>query len=214
MQAAKAAAAAIRSIQPAIQEFNQASNDIRTSISTEMGIDAIQKEFRDIQETTRDSLRLDTPSFAPRTPEGRASTQDTDSASQPAEKVSAASGDGATSQNGSAADVGFTEEERNSLTAIAQELSIHDNEGSADSKGESSKTQGADAESNGTEDLERMRAESAAIAWGASAARQDTAEQQSGSRAVKKRLEDMTMAELEGELARRKEMIERINNLN
>ena len=57
-----------------------------------------------------------------------------------------------------------------------------------------------------------MRAQSAAMAWGGSVAAEQSPDEGTG-RSKKKRLEDMTMSELQGELARRKEMIESINNL-
>ena len=68
IEAAKGVASTIRSVQPAIQELTQATTEIRTSITKEVGIDSIQKEFREIEQTTRDSLRLDTPSFPAASP--------------------------------------------------------------------------------------------------------------------------------------------------
>jgi ATP-dependent Clp protease ATP-binding subunit ClpB len=63
LQAAKTVASTIRSVQPAIQDLNQATRDIRTSISNEVGLDSVQREFREIKQSTLDSLRLDTPSY-------------------------------------------------------------------------------------------------------------------------------------------------------
>lgn len=201
MQAAKTVASTIRSVQPAIQELNQATTEIRTSITKEVGIDSITKEFREIEQTTRDSLRLDRPSFSPPVPDATpvvlTGVENKDVADKEVEKDGGGvqSNGAATSENGAAE--GFSEEERKSLTAIAEGIN----------KDEEQKENGDSAE--GGEDIEKMRAESAAMAWGDS-----TASESGTGKSVKKRLEDMTMAELTGELARRKEMIERINNLN
>jgi hypothetical protein len=58
----------------------------------------------------------------------------------------------------------------------------------------------------------KMRAVSAAMAWAGATPHSKLSEVSTG-KSMKKRLEDMTMVERQGELARRKEMIERISNL-
>jgi hypothetical protein len=190
MQAAKTVASTIRSVQPAIQELNQATTDIRTSITKEVGLDSLQKEFREIEKTTRDSLRLDTPSFTPLVP---GPTPDV---------LTGAEYEGAAGEKGKldgATRNGVAEAE--TLTAIAEDIRKDGNQTVKDGLEE------------GSEDIQKMRAESAAMAWAGSTSQAQMSEVSTGE-SVKKRLEDMTMAELQGELARRKEMIERINNLN
>lgn len=197
MQAAKTVASTIRAVQPTIQELNQATTDIRTSITKEVGIDTLQKEFREIQQTTRDSLRLDTPSFSPPVPDPTptvlTSIDDENAADKEGGKYGVQSNGAA--ENG--ASEGFSEEERKTLTAIAEEINKEDD-------------QTAKSASSEGEDLEKMRADSATMAW----AGQAQSSEDATGKSVKKRLEDMTMAELQGELSRRKEMIKRIHNLN
>lgn len=199
IEAAKGVASTIRSVQPAIQELTQATTEIRTSITKEVGIDSIQKEFREIEQTTRDSLRLDTPSFQPPVPDPTPAvlrgTDDKDAGLE-GEKGGAKSNGAAMGENGS----GFSDEERKSLTALGEEIR---KDGEEKAKGEAAE---------GQEDIEKMRAQSAAMAWGGSVAAEQSPDEGTG-RSKKKRLEDMTMSELQGELARRKEMIESINNL-
>lgn len=202
-QAAKAVAATIRSVQPGIQELTQATAEIRTSITKEAGIDSIQKEFREIQQTTRDSLRLDTPSFQPPVPDPTPSVltgvEDSKAPGVEGEKDSAKSNGAAGGEEAT----GFSDEERKTLTAIAEGINKDDEE----------RVEGKQSE--GQEDIDKMRAESAALAWRGAGVQEQAADAgTSTGKSVKKRLEDMTMAELNGELARRKEMIERINNLN
>lgn len=181
MQAAKAAAATIRSFQPAIQEINQASTEIRSTITNEMGIDKLQQEFREVSQATRDSLSLN-PTLPTAT---TAANQDTTTAD--AKQVG-----GAVKQ----------ESKVESPTTIPQEL-------------ETFEAQAARAQSNNPqqveEDIEKMRADSAALAWGGTVPKpQDTSPSQSGP----KRLEEMSMAELERELERRKKLIKAIEDLN
>jgi hypothetical protein len=68
MQAAKTVDNTIRSARPAIQEFNQVTADARTPITKEAVLDSLQKQFREIEKTTRGSLRLDAVSFTPLAP--------------------------------------------------------------------------------------------------------------------------------------------------
>lgn len=207
-------ASTIRSVQPAIQELNQATTDIRTSITKEVGIDSLQKEFREIEQTTRDSLRLDTPSFTPPVPDPTPAVLTgnvDDSNGKEGEK------DGKKHKDTGATEEGFSEEERKTLSAIAEEINKEPSaEGKSDSKSEAADKGDGKGVFNGDEDIEQMRAASAAMAWGGSnppTLRADEGE--SGeAKSVKKRLEDMTMAELQGELDRRKQMIERIKDLH
>lgn len=181
MQAAKAAAATIRSFQPAIQEINQASTEIRSTITNEMGIDKLQQEFREVSQATRDSLSLN-----PTLPTAAAATQP-DTATAEAKQA-----DAAVKQQAKAEEP----------TRIPQEL-------------ETFEAQAARAESKNpeqaAEDLERMRADSAALAWGGAVPKpQDSSPSEGGP----KRLEEMSMAELERELERRKKLIKAIEDLN
>lgn len=181
MQAAKAAAATIRSFQPAIQEINQASSEIRTTITNEMGIDKLQEEFREISQTTRDSL-----SFNPTMTSTAASMAPT----QPASDKQPETSDKQPAQATPA-------------TTIPQELESF----------ESRVARGAGLDID--PDIERKREESAKLAWGGADNVPESQPQPAlSSNGGPKRLEDMSMAELERELERRKKLIQAIENLN
>eukprot|EP00892_Ulva_mutabilis_P008877 jgi/Ulvmu1/6361/UM029_0069.1 len=180
IDAAKAAAAAIRSFQPAIQEINQASSEIRTTITNEMGIDKLQQEFREISQTTRDSLSLNT--NLPSTAAGK-------------EEFSNDGVGGSLAANSGRDSVSKQQAEADQLSAtFPRDL---DSPVAA---------RAIDVDP----DIERKRAESAALAWGGA----EAAAKSQGSGSEPRRLEDMSLAELERELERRKTLIKAIEDLN
>ena len=249
MQAAKGAAGAIRSFQPALREISQVSSELRTNISSEMGLDELQREFDDIRRNTRDSMSFNSPSFS--SPQTRSSSMSSDEttatplgesgaaggAGESGGSVAAAAGVGerngenAEGSNGasSAGDgvEGLGEEERRALTEISAGLNGMD-EAQA-SRHAASSASGGHGSSNGSEvggagesaaELEQLRAQSAAMAWGGGNVPQ-TLEVSDGDRDAalrkardesgeKKRLEDMTVTELEAELAKRRVLMKKI----
>lgn len=182
LQAAKSTAATIRSFQPAIQEINQASSEIRTSITSEMGIDRLQQEFREISQTTRDSLSLNpdlqttasNKEFGPGTSSSFSSAKAASDSQFQSEKQEAA---------------GFTK------TALSQQREEYEARVSDPSAA------GAD------HDIEMKRKESVSLAWGAKGVPTDVD-------SAPRRLEDMSLAELQKELKRRQHLIKAIQDLN
>lgn len=183
MQAAKAAAATIRSFQPAIQEISQASSEIRTTITNEMGIDKLQNEFREIQQTTRDSFSLN-PTLATTANANKTETAALDDAATASTDKAAARTD--------------------VLDTVPQELESF----------ESRVAKAQNGASDEDPDIERKRAESAALAWGGADAVPSAADGTPADTGGPRRLEDMSMAELERELDRRKKLIKAIEDLN
>jgi hypothetical protein len=196
VQAAKAVAATLRSFQPTIQELSQVSSELRSNLSTEMGLDELQKDFREIERSTRQSMSLTNPMsatpVAPKPP------------STPSEGT-----------NGTVGAGGMDEEERRALREVSKGLATMDEQ------------QAMRAASNGTSqdaallsdpDIERKRAESTAMAWGGVpqvlGGAQHAGEGGVEGRGVLKRLEDMTLAELQSELSKRQALIEQINSID
>lgn len=179
-QAAKSAAALVRSFQPAIQEFTQASSELRSSLSDELGLDELQRDFQDLRRTTSEVTNWRAPP-PPRRP--------------PPESVNG---------NGASETVpGFTQGERDALSGISQRV--------AESEEAPSGRADTAAETEEDPDIERKRAASAALAWGGHAPATGPDARKAAS--PLKRIDDMTIAELEAELARRQALANRIRDL-
>ena len=248
VQAAKGAAGAIRSFQPALREISQVSSELRTNISSEMGLDELQREFDDIRRNTRDSMSFNSPSFS--SPQTRSSSMSADeSKATPSGEDGAAGGAGegggavaaaagVAERNGESAEgsngassagdgvEGLGEEERRALTEISAGLNGMDE---AQASRHAASTASGEHGSNGSEaggvgesaeELQQLRAQSAAMAWGGGNVPQ-TLEVSDGDRDAalrkvrdesgeKKRLEDMTVTELEAELSKRRVLMKKI----
>jgi hypothetical protein len=204
-QAAKGVAAAIRSFQPAIREFTEASSDLRSTISTEMGLDALTRDFQDLRRSTSQVTNWRAPLMAP--PPPLAPQQPSVNGAHGADGVR----EGAGASAGSAlaeAPAGLSEEERRAVSGAAASLAASD--GDVQRRGGNADVGGED------HDIDRKRAESAAMAWGGQVPSHLSASDGQlgqGARSQLKRLDDMTIAELEAELRRRRALVDQINAL-
>ena len=239
MQAARAVAGTIRSFQPTIQELTQVSGELRTNLTKEMGLDELQREFEDIQRTTRDAV-----SVQPRPP---AYDSGSDSPARRGGSGADSAASTSSSANGAA---GLSAEEGASLSAVSERLAGQDEEQASKYASRRDRTR-AEREARGglqygdlrfddgtassggefdeEEDLQRMRERSAAMAWGnsadddnsrsrefeaefdASAEDRDAALRQArDGGGTAKRLEEMTVTELEAELAKRRLLVRKI----
>lgn len=239
MQAARAVAGTIRSFQPTIQELTQVSGELRTNLTKEMGLDELQREFEDIQRTTRDAVSL----------QPRPTAYDSGSSSPSHRGGSGADSAASTSSSANGA-AGLSAEEGASLSAVSERLAGQDEEQASKYASRRDRTR-AEREARGglqygdlrfddgtassggefdeDEDLQRMRERSAAMAWGnsadddnsrsrefeaefdASAEDRDAALRQArDGGGTAKRLEEMTVTELEAELAKRRLLVRKI----
>jgi hypothetical protein len=242
MQAAKAAAATVRSFQPALREITQVSSELRSNISSELGLDELQREYDDIRRSTRESM-----SFAslPATPAPAASASAT--AERPADAASrSASGSangantsgsssssgltGAGSNGANGTSSGMSEEESRSLKEISASLADMDELQASRSRSDvvhnplDAVDANAGEQEDSAEELARKREESAKMAWGGSVPETLTAGEVDAERdaalaqaqrgvGARKRLEDMTVAELEAELAKRRLLMRKIQEI-
>lgn len=153
-----------------------------------MGIDKLQQEFQEISQTTRASLSLN-PTLSNAAIYEK-SARDTSSAPMIEKGIM----DFEISPNNK------TQENPQPFTELPE---VRD---TFESRVAAAKAKGEDA------NIDRKRAESAALAWGG--AESDTTQQDSTAAGKPRRLEDMSMAELEHELHRRKTLIQAIEDLN
>ena len=238
MQAAKAAATAVRSFQPALREITQVSSELRSNISGELGLDELQREFDDIRRTTRESMSIN--AVQPRstsTQQGSASSTNarneggatsstaSSSGSSRANGAAAAAGDGANQRgagaNGASSTTSMDDSERRALTEISAGLSEMDELQASKSRSDLVH-RGVDAIEESAEELQHKREASARMAWGGGDMGQSLDSTETGAAALKavqdgssefKRLEDMTLAELEAELAKRRLLKKKIEEL-
>ena len=213
VQAAKSGASALKQFQPTLRELSQVSNELRTNITNEMGLDELQRDIRDLRDTTRSTFSTSsTPTPTP-TPTQPATSSGDEARGKGGASSNGASADGSAAKGGTAGKgaLGMDGEEKRALREISEGLASMDERQASAAKAGSS----ADVALAEDPDIERKRRESAAMAWGGNVPQQLSASDEGAAPTAakggeKKRLEDMTMAELEAELAKRKALVDRI----
>ena len=205
-QAAKGVAATIKSFQPTIREVTEVTSELRTNLSQEMGIDELQREFRDIERTTRESMSLTNP-MQPPPPIEKPKPDPAPQSTLVGKEV----------KPQAAAESALEQGEQRALSEISAGLAGLDDSAAAAPLKPVTEA-GALAEDP---EIERKRAESAKLAWGGNVPQEIGATDAEAAAAgggagkgEKKRLQDMTMAELEAELAKRKALAAQIEQLD
>jgi hypothetical protein len=198
-------------------------------MSKEMGLNELQQDFRDLQQATRSHLSWDRPPIAPPPPSSTtatkpaADTEKKEAGKGPKEKGPDCVG----AKEAGTSTSGLDSEERRALSQISQSLAAMDERQAASVAAGLAGTEAAGMTAMTAEqalqedpDIERKRRESAALAWKGNVPRELSVSDTNGAvggagvEGKMKRLEDMTLAELEAELAKRQELIDRIRVTN
>ena len=192
VQAAKTVGKTLKSFQPTLQELSQVSNDLKSTLQNEIGLDEFQRDINSIRNPTM--LPRQSSSFDNEFKATERATVSGDSASGPASTSTPTS----TTPSTATATPTSTATSTPASNTDADLLALR----------KAFAPPPAPGAGNVEEDIEKMRAESAAMAWGnipQELSREDATPRE--EKPKKKALEDMTMVELEAELAKRKALI-------
>jgi hypothetical protein len=207
----------LKSFAPTIQELNQVTSELRTNMSKEMGLNELQQDFRELQQTTRSNLSWDPP--PPLAPLPSTSTPSKPAAENTSKGPKEKGLDNARDKVAGPSTASFDAEEQRALSDISKGLAAMDDRQAATSVSTRAGTMAMTPEQTLEEDpdIEQKRRDSATLAWGGNVPPVLSASISNGAemggvreKGELKRLEDMTLAELEAELAKRRDLIDMI----